>query len=236
MVPKISFSDVSLKLKLGKRRSTIDYDADRGCEIYEENGVLWVKTLNRINLTIKSGERVALLGPNGAGKTNLIKLLSGIYRPTEGHLAVDGDYFALLSPGSGFSGELSVAQNVENRAGIMGLTKPEKSTFCERVEDACGLGEFYFHPYKKLSNGMKARVGYACASFVSPSILLFDEWISHIDLPFIAKMATATNDLIEKTPIIVFCTHNLSIVDSWATRAVSLDRGAIVEDKLIKRP
>jgi len=46
--------------------------------------------LQDINLVIRPGERIALIGENGSGKTTLIKLLTGLYQPTEGRLTVDG--------------------------------------------------------------------------------------------------------------------------------------------------
>ena len=46
--------------------------------------------LDRVNCTIKAGERVALIGENGAGKTTLVKLLARLYNPTEGEILLDG--------------------------------------------------------------------------------------------------------------------------------------------------
>ncbi len=64
-------------------------------------------TLRDISFTIKPGEKIALVGPNGAGKTTLVKLLCGLYLPTEGDIRINGvscrsffrkDYYRLFSP------------------------------------------------------------------------------------------------------------------------------------------
>ena len=64
-------------------------------------------TLTDLNFTLKPGEKVALVGLNGAGKTTLVKLLCGLYLPTEGDILIDGisfrkfrreDYYRLFSP------------------------------------------------------------------------------------------------------------------------------------------
>jgi ABC-type multidrug transport system fused ATPase/permease subunit len=56
--------------------------------------------LSGIDLTIHPGERIALVGENGAGKTTLVRLLAGLYRPTEGRILVDGVDLAELAPSS----------------------------------------------------------------------------------------------------------------------------------------
>ena len=54
--------------------------------------------LSGINLVIKPGERIALVGENGAGKTTLVRLLLGLYRPTQGTILVDGIDLSTLDP------------------------------------------------------------------------------------------------------------------------------------------
>ena len=51
-----------------------------------------------INLSVKSGEILALLGENGSGKTTLMNMLSGIYKPDEGSIFVDGQEVSINSP------------------------------------------------------------------------------------------------------------------------------------------
>ncbi len=47
-------------------------------------------TINNLNLKIEAGEKIALVGINGAGKTTLVKLLTGLYNPTEGEILING--------------------------------------------------------------------------------------------------------------------------------------------------
>ena len=63
----------------------------------DEGGVVVVKSLNNISLTLEDGDRVGLIGHNGAGKTTLLRMLSGIYQPTKGEITVDGKCTSLIN-------------------------------------------------------------------------------------------------------------------------------------------
>lgn len=104
-------------------------------------------TLNDLNLTIKPGEKVALVGLNGAGKTTLVKLLCGLYLPTEGDIKVGGasirkfrrkDYYRLFSPvfQDVQTGFFSLAETVSGQ--IQGHTDFQRAEHCMEL---AGLGE-----------------------------------------------------------------------------------------------
>ena len=63
--------------------------------------------LNKINLEIKKGERLAIIGSNGAGKSTLLKLISRISAPTKGVIKIKGKIASLISVGTGFHSELT---------------------------------------------------------------------------------------------------------------------------------
>ena len=68
--------------------------------------------LKNLTLTIKNGERVGLIGLNGAGKTTLLKTISGIYKPYEGRLSVQGNVSSILDFATGFEGEMTGVENI----------------------------------------------------------------------------------------------------------------------------
>src|SRR6185437_2642407 len=63
------------------------------------------------NLTIRPGERIAIVGENGAGKTTLVRLLLGLYRPTEGRILVDGVDLSELAPAAWYGRSGAVFQD-----------------------------------------------------------------------------------------------------------------------------
>ena len=66
-----------------------------------------VIALNKINLTIMKGERVALIGHNGSGKSSFLRLISGIYLPTSGNIKISVDVYPMLQKTFLTSSELS---------------------------------------------------------------------------------------------------------------------------------
>src|SRR5512139_3266551 len=64
--------------------------------------------LREINLDVLRGDKIALIGNNGSGKTSLLKLIAGLYRPTEGRIEVGGRLLLLRGVGTGMVDELTV--------------------------------------------------------------------------------------------------------------------------------
>ena len=84
-----------------------------------------VRALHEANLTLRAGEVVALIGENGAGKSTIVKILTGLYRPDEGQILMEGRPVSFASPRDAWAAgvtaihqetvmfdELSVAENV----------------------------------------------------------------------------------------------------------------------------
>ena len=69
-----------------------------GGKLKKTNMKTTIEALRNINLTVMNGERVALIGHNGSGKSSFLKLISGIYMPTEGKLKVSVNFFLIFNP------------------------------------------------------------------------------------------------------------------------------------------
>ena len=83
------------------------------------------KVLNKINLILNEGERLAIVGSNGAGKSTLLKLISRISAPTQGLIKIKGKISSLISVGTGFHSELTRRENINLNGSILGLRKYE---------------------------------------------------------------------------------------------------------------
>lgn len=104
-------SSAILAKGLGKAYRLYDSPAKRFFELFAGGRKLhrefWA--VRNVYLDIPHGATVGIIGENGAGKSSLLKLLTGITRPTEGELEVQGRVASLLELGAGFHPEFSVA-------------------------------------------------------------------------------------------------------------------------------
>ncbi|TIU45909.1 MAG: ABC transporter ATP-binding protein, partial [Mesorhizobium sp.] len=112
------------------------------------DGNIVVKGLENINLEIKEGERVGLIGHNGSGKTTLLRVLSGIYSPTSGNAAVDGECVSLINISLGIDPEATGRENIRLRAAMMGLTPSELRERLDEITEFSGLGDFLDMPFR----------------------------------------------------------------------------------------
>ena len=98
--------------------------------------------LDGVSFSLKEGDSCGIIGKNGAGKSTLLKVISGIMRPSAGHLDVQGNIAALLELGSGFDGNLTVKENTYLRGAMLGYTRQFMNDVYDDVIAFAELEEF----------------------------------------------------------------------------------------------
>jgi ABC-type multidrug transport system fused ATPase/permease subunit len=233
---KIEFKNVFFKYSLRE-----EFDEDDNLIIKKEKSKKYI--LKNIDLTIEAGQRVAIVGHSGAGKSTLINLLVRAYDPQKGKILIDGIELKKLSLSSYRSKIGIVPQDVslfDNtlRYNILFGTNENMTDkqLMESVEMARidgflnglenGVDTFVGEKGVKLSGGEKQRVGIARALIKNPSILIFDEATSSLDVENEAMI----KDSIEKasqgrTTIII--AHRLSTIKD-ADKIIVMEGGKVV--------
>lgn len=214
------------------------------CYRYENNER---DILSHINLTIRSGEKLALVGANGAGKSTLVKLILGLYQPTSGKIYLDGVDIASI-PREQYFSEIaavfqetcifaaSIAQNVACQV------KPDMARVMESLRSA-GLAERVEKlPYGadtiltknlspegvELSGGEYQKLMLARAIYQDAPFLVLDEPTAALDPIAESKMYEAYQEFCEeKTGI--FISHRLSST-RFCDRVCFLKDGVIAEE------
>jgi hypothetical protein len=92
-------------------------------------------TLRDFDVTVEKGDAVALVGPNGSGKSTALRLIAGIYPPSDGTVETYGRLAAVIELGVGFHPELTGIENVRLYAAVMGLTRREIDARLPRILD-----------------------------------------------------------------------------------------------------
>jgi len=223
-MPAIEIRDLSKSFRLytSKTESAIERFLMLKRSRYER---LWA--LKDINLTVQEGRVVGIIGPNGSGKSTLLKVLSRIYRPDTGTFAVNGNVAALLELGAGFHPELTGRENIFLNGSILGLTRREIVKRFDEIVDFSGLEKFLDTPIKNYSSGMVVRLGFSVAMAIDPEVLLIDEVLGVGDLNFSKKSFLKIKSFAESGRTILFVSHDLSVVGSFADEVVWLDEGMI---------
>src|SRR6476620_1779056 len=208
--------------------------------------------LERVNLTVEPGERIALIGRNGAGKSTLLKLLSGDLKPDDGQVRVEGGrrvarleqevpaaahgaVFDVVAEGLGELGallaqfhHLSHAEPVDMDALSRVQAKIEAAhgwSLDQRVTEVLErLSLDGEAAFDRLSGGLKRRVLLARALVSSPDLLLLDEPTNHLDIEAIDWLEMFLKNW---NGSVVFVTHDRRFLRALATRIVEIDRGQV---------
>jgi len=183
--------------------------------------------LRDVSFSVKQGEAFGIVGGNGAGKSTVLKLLTGIMRPSEGKIDVQGRISALIEVSAGFHQDLTGRENIYLNGAILGMSRQEIRQRFDAIVDFSGLEEFIDTPVKRYSSGMFARLGFSVAAHVDPDVLLVDEVLSVGDYLFQRKCLERMHAVIRSGATVVFVSHNLREVAQLCQRSLLLERGQV---------
>ena len=210
-----------------------------------------VRAIKDISIDIKEGELITFIGPSGCGKTTLLRTIAGFYKPTTGHVYLDGEDITNLPPEKRATGmvfqnyalfpHLSVFENV---AYGLKLRKVSKSDLQVRVEEALAQVQLEGYGDRKpseLSGGQQQRVAIARCLVLRPKVLLLDEPLSNLDANLRMIMRDEIRRLKEELNLtIIFVTHDQEEALSISDRVMVLKDGSLQQldrpEEVYQRP
>jgi simple sugar transport system ATP-binding protein len=214
-----------------------------------------VHALKGVNLDVQSREVVGLVGDNGAGKSTLIKILSGVHRPDQGDIHVDGERVEIGSPKAAMRlgietiyqdasmvPIMSIARNLfvgreplRFAIGGIGLIDHDRM----RRESMKAIADVDLHLRSpdallaELSGGQRQGVAIARAMHFKSRVLILDEPTNHLSVKETAKVLGFVRGLPAQGVAGIFISHNLHHVFESCDRIVAMARGEIVFDKRV---
>ena len=194
--------------------------------------------VDRLTLTIPSGELFALLGPNGAGKTTTIRVLTGLLRPTTGAVRACG--YDLVSDvrhatrSIGYVPEdpflydkLSGREFLEFVAEMRGLDRPSRDQVIERECRQFDLEDFVDDLTETYSHGMKQRLVFASALLHDPPVLVIDEPMVGLDPRSVRVVKDRLRMQANAGTTVFMSTHTLAVAEEIADRIGIMDHGRL---------
>ncbi|CCB66808.1 MULTISPECIES: ABC transporter ATP-binding protein [unclassified Hyphomicrobium] len=194
--------------------------------------------VDEINLVVEQGEFLTLLGPSGCGKTTTLRLIGGMDRPDSGVIELMGrrvdrlpsykrDTATVFQSGALFP-HLTVAENVAYGLKMRGVPSGDIAPRVTRILDVVRMAAFGGRYPAEMSGGQRQRVALARAMVVEPSILLFDEPMSALDLKLKLELRSEIHRLHEELGFTaVFVTHDQSEAMALSDRIAVMNKGRI---------
>lgn len=188
-----------------------------------------IKALNNLSFHLKEGDRVGLVGHNGAGKSSLLKVIAGIYQPTEGRLDTEGKVVSTLNLSLGMEPEATGHENIISRGLLLGMSKAEIKSKLAEIAAFTELGDYLNMPVRIYSSGMTTRLAFATITSLDADILLMDEVIGTGDASFINKAEQRLNDFMRRSKIIVLASHSEGMIRKFCNKAILLEHGSLIQ-------
>jgi putative ABC transport system ATP-binding protein len=215
-----------------------------GVEKTYRTGRVEYRALRGVDLEIEAGEMVAVVGPSGSGKSTILNLITGIDRPTEGSVTVDGRRLEELSEeklavwrGSNvgivfqFFQLLPTLSALENA--VLPLDFAHRGAKRERFEtgrqnlELVGLADKADNLPSELSGGEQQRVAIARALAAEPKLVVGDEPTGNLDTVTAAEMFQLFRRLNDEGKTVLFVTHDRELAQR-AHRVVEIRDGLVV--------
>jgi energy-coupling factor transport system ATP-binding protein len=186
----------------------------------------WI--LREVSLALRAGESVALVGPNASGKSTIAGLLAGIIRPTAGRVHLAPKLRVALVPQD--PSWMLLADSVRQELEIGARRDADSAPHADRLLSDLGLAGLAERPPALLSVGEMGRLALAAALAARPDLLIVDE-------PAAGQHAQARNAMMSLAAqrckhgaALLFITHDIELVRTWADRVVVLREGEIAAE------
>lgn len=195
--------------------------------------------VNNVSISIRKNSVYGLLGPNGAGKSTILKMITGIMKPSSGEILFEDhlwtrkdlkDIGALIEEPAIYP-NLTAKENLEVASTLYGLPKKR----VEEVLDIIGLRQGGKKKVRNFSMGMKQRLGLGMAIINNPKLLILDEPTNGLDPIGIEELRELIRSFPAMGITVILSSHILSEVAQVADKVGIISNGIIGYDGEISK-
>jgi branched-chain amino acid transport system ATP-binding protein len=214
-----------------------------------------IRAIDDLSFALKEGEIVALIGPNGAGKTTLVNLLTGVLRPSSGHIRFQGmdvtaqrpfeaarrglaRTFQIVQPFP----KMTVAENVAAAALFGGKAESvaDAMAVARKQLEFTGLTPFAERLASALTLAGRKRLELAKSMAMNPRVLMLDEVNAGLNSSEIDGALKLIRQIAERGVTILVIEHLMKVVMSLAERVLVLHHGQLIAEgsaaEIVKNP
>jgi lipopolysaccharide export system ATP-binding protein len=198
--------------------------------------------VNDASVEVNKGEIVGLLGPNGAGKTTTFYMITGMIKPTEGNIHLNGEDITdlamyrrsrlglgYLSQEPSIFGKLTVENNIRLVLEMTDHSKEEREEILERLLDDLSIQHIRTNRGYNLSGGERRRVEISRTLALNPDFILLDEPFAGIDPIAVEDIQSIVHSLKNRDIGVLITDHNVRETLSITDRSYLLYEGRILK-------
>lgn len=229
----IKLDNVSMKFNLGIekefsiKQAFVNLFSAKSRRMMKKKEEFWA--LKNISFDVKKGEVIGLIGSNGAGKSTMLKIVSGVMKPTSGKVTVNGVISPMIELGAGFDPELTARENIFLNGAILGYSKKFLEEKFDEIVEFSELKDFLDVPVRNFSSGMTAKLAFSIATVVNPEILIVDEILSVGDIKFQEKSKNKMLEMIKGGTTVLYVSHSLQSIKDLCDKVVWIEHGKMIK-------
>ena len=203
-----------------------------------------VKTFDRpavdkLDLTVRTGEFYSLLGPNGAGKTTTLRMVAGLLKPDAGSISICGidalndpvaakQVVAWVSDEPMIYDKLTPFEYLEFVAGLWGIDPKTAQSRAEELIGWLALGPHAHERCEGFSKGMRQKVALAGALVHDPRLIILDEPLTGLDAGSARQVKNVLRERVANGGTVIMTTHILEVAERMADRIGVIAGGRLI--------
>jgi ABC-2 type transport system ATP-binding protein len=197
--------------------------------------------VDRLDLSVRSGEFYTLLGPNGAGKTTTLRMITGLLRPDRGSITVFGidaladpvgakQLMAWLSDEPMIYDKLTPMEYLQFVAGLWAVERSLAEARARELIGWLGLEEHAHDRCEALSRGMRQKVALAGALVHEPRLIILDEPFTGLDAGSARLVRSVLRERVHAGCAVIMTTHILEVAERMADRIGVMVAGRLLAE------